>query len=153
VGRFLSPDPILQVVNQYAYALGNPVLFQDPDGRQVEISPRLEFALATIFFAFTIVGLFTLSTLSPGWIVVIATVDFAYGGFEWANATARLIRSEEDKDAASQSLATLDGCSPTRLTAVPEVGRGFWALLGLQLLLAVFVLRRRKRGIGGAEGS
>ncbi len=33
-GRFLSPDPVLQSVNQYAYALGNPVAFWDPDGRR-----------------------------------------------------------------------------------------------------------------------
>ena len=32
-GRFLAPDPILQLVNQYAYADGNPVWFWDPDGR------------------------------------------------------------------------------------------------------------------------
>lgn len=34
VGRFLSPDPRLQVVNQYAYALGNPIGFEDADGLQ-----------------------------------------------------------------------------------------------------------------------
>ena len=32
VGRFLSPDPFYQVVNQYSYAEGNPVLFWDPEG-------------------------------------------------------------------------------------------------------------------------
>ena len=30
--RFLSPDPIPQLVNQYAYALGNPVQLWDPAG-------------------------------------------------------------------------------------------------------------------------
>ncbi len=30
--RFLSPDPIFQVVNQYAYTLANPIEFQDRDG-------------------------------------------------------------------------------------------------------------------------
>ena len=30
--RFLSPDPIFQVVNQYAYTLGNPVQFHDRMG-------------------------------------------------------------------------------------------------------------------------
>jgi len=33
VGRFLSPDPIYQVLNQYSYAEGNPVELWDPDGR------------------------------------------------------------------------------------------------------------------------
>ena len=32
VGRFLSPDPILDVVNQYDYAHGNPIWFSDPTG-------------------------------------------------------------------------------------------------------------------------
>jgi RHS repeat-associated protein len=33
VGRFLSQDPLLQLVSQYAYALGNPVRYQDAAGR------------------------------------------------------------------------------------------------------------------------
>ncbi len=32
--RFLAPDPIQQLINQYAYALGNPVQFWDPSGAQ-----------------------------------------------------------------------------------------------------------------------
>jgi len=36
VGRFLSPDPVFQIVNQFAYTLGNPVWFSDPDGRSSE---------------------------------------------------------------------------------------------------------------------
>jgi RHS repeat-associated protein len=36
VGRFLSPDPVFQLVNQFAYTLGNPVWFSDPDGRSSE---------------------------------------------------------------------------------------------------------------------
>jgi RHS repeat-associated protein len=36
VGRFLSPDPLFQIVNQFAYTLGNPVWFSDPDGRSPE---------------------------------------------------------------------------------------------------------------------
>jgi RHS repeat-associated protein len=35
VGRFLSPDPVYNAVNQYAYAQGNPVFFWDPDGSQM----------------------------------------------------------------------------------------------------------------------
>ena len=31
-GRFLSPDPIFSDINQYAYTLGNPVWWWDPDG-------------------------------------------------------------------------------------------------------------------------
>lgn len=39
--RFLAPDPIPQIVNQYAYAMGNPVDFWDPAGREPEnIGPQ-----------------------------------------------------------------------------------------------------------------
>jgi len=37
-GRFLSPDPVLQLVNQYAYTLANPVAFWDRDGREWKLS-------------------------------------------------------------------------------------------------------------------
>jgi RHS repeat-associated protein len=37
VGRFLSPDPILDLVNQYDYAHGNPIWFRDPTGAQEEV--------------------------------------------------------------------------------------------------------------------
>lgn len=33
-GRSLAPDPIPQIINQYAYAMGNPVDFWDPGGLQ-----------------------------------------------------------------------------------------------------------------------
>lgn len=37
-GRFLSPDPLLQAVNQYAFTLANPIAFWDPDGREWKLS-------------------------------------------------------------------------------------------------------------------
>jgi hypothetical protein len=33
VGRFISPDPVFQLLNQYSYTLGNPIWFWDPDGQ------------------------------------------------------------------------------------------------------------------------
>ena len=33
-GRFLSPDPIFQTVNQFAYTQANPVSFSDPGGTE-----------------------------------------------------------------------------------------------------------------------
>ena len=38
IGRFLSPDPIYQVLNQYSYAEGNPVEFWDPEGEQCTVT-------------------------------------------------------------------------------------------------------------------
>jgi hypothetical protein len=34
-GRFLSPDPVFNAMNQYARAQGNPVFMWDPDGAQM----------------------------------------------------------------------------------------------------------------------
>jgi len=42
-GRFLAPDPIFQLLNQYAYADGNPVWYWDPDGRSANTA--VAFAL------------------------------------------------------------------------------------------------------------
>jgi RHS repeat-associated protein len=33
VGRFISPDPVFNLLNQYTYTLGNPIWFSDPTGR------------------------------------------------------------------------------------------------------------------------
>lgn len=40
-GRFLSPDPLFQVVNQYSYAEGNPVWLWDPDGQLPKLCKRV----------------------------------------------------------------------------------------------------------------
>lgn len=34
--RFVSPDPIHQLINQYSYTLGNPIRFWDPSGQDFE---------------------------------------------------------------------------------------------------------------------
>lgn len=51
VGRFLSADPVLQWLSQYAYALGNPVRYQDaggatPIGKPPVSAADLEWAAA-----------------------------------------------------------------------------------------------------------
>lgn len=43
--RFLAPDPIHQLVNQYAYTLGNPVEFWDPSGLQAVTSDQAAGAM------------------------------------------------------------------------------------------------------------
>ena len=44
VGRFLSPDPVLALGSQYAYAYGNPIDFADADGRHPEPRPGATIA-------------------------------------------------------------------------------------------------------------
>ncbi|MBI4208939.1 MAG: RHS repeat-associated core domain-containing protein [Deltaproteobacteria bacterium] len=36
-GKFLSPDPLREILNLYTYARNNPLLFIDPDGKQTQI--------------------------------------------------------------------------------------------------------------------
>ena len=38
-GRFISPDPVYHVLNQFSYTLGNPIAFWDPGGESAEPSP------------------------------------------------------------------------------------------------------------------
>ncbi|MAE93814.1 MAG: hypothetical protein CL910_04070 [Deltaproteobacteria bacterium] len=57
VGRFLAPDPVFQLVNQYAYTLGNPVHYWDPDGRyQVTLSRALSIAALVVGAASLVVA-------------------------------------------------------------------------------------------------
>jgi RHS repeat-associated protein len=65
-GRFLSPDPVEQVLDPYAYAWGNPLQLWDPGGLQAEPAPGSPPALAT---AAEVVGNFLLATAG-----VLATV-------------------------------------------------------------------------------
>ena len=38
VGRFLSPDPVFQLLNNYSYTFGNPVFYWDPDGMHQSVA-------------------------------------------------------------------------------------------------------------------
>jgi RHS repeat-associated protein len=71
VGRFLSPDPHLQPVNQYAYTLGNPIDFEDRDGREMTPRQALEVGMDIVTVA---TGFFFVAavTLGAGPIAVTA---------------------------------------------------------------------------------
>ena len=68
IGRFLSPDPILQVHNQYAYALGNPLWFQDRDGREME--PRQALQVGLLATRVTVAGVVVATVLATGTVSV-----------------------------------------------------------------------------------
>ncbi len=61
--RFLAPDPVFQLVNQYAYAGGNPVWYWDPDGRLP--TSAAAFAIG-VGVAGTAVGVATVAVAAAG---------------------------------------------------------------------------------------
>lgn len=148
VGRFLSPDPILQVVNQYAYALGNPVLFQDPDGLD------MDWKGIAVNIAIGIIGTFLYAALGPELSVAIAIAILIAYLIGQANSDGLLDATHAGLSGQATSAsrpgdsASSASCAPASLTAVPSPEPLLFVLLPLQLLLALFVLRRRRRRSG-----
>jgi RHS repeat-associated protein len=145
VGRFLSPDPILQVENQYAYALGNPVLFQDPDGLH-------EVGLGDILLAIAL-GIISSAVyaMSPEIAVIMAIAIliaflvsklFADGGLADAHSG---LAGHATSAAQPSDTASSGSCAPTRLTTVPNADPLLGVLVPVQILLGLLLLRRRRR--------
>ncbi len=72
VGRFLSPDPVFQLLNQYSYTFGNPVLYWDPDGTQQSLAEAeaayadAQVKVAAALGAFLLALGFVISALAIG---------------------------------------------------------------------------------------
>jgi RHS repeat-associated protein len=158
VGRFLSPDPVLQTVNQYAYTLGNPVWFVDASGQNFESA--LEGVIATSGLAVATAALFFATSpvvaVLAGVSMTLAALNFAFWVAHRVNgagagptgiafpASPRIASSDpRGVSGADQS------CSPVRLASVPGLGRLHWMLIAGQLLLAPLLIRswpaRRRR--------
>jgi RHS repeat-associated protein len=73
IGRFLSPDPVFPLINAYAYTLGNPVGFQDRDGRQegARTDARRSLVLGVITLA---AGLAAAAVIIAGPTVAVITL-------------------------------------------------------------------------------
>jgi RHS repeat-associated protein len=108
VGRFLSPDPVFSLLNQYAYTLGNPIWFSDSDGREMTAGQ----ALAIVGFALAVVGVVVgvisvLTSVAPAVGLGIAVVSFFVAGFSLVFAFSE----------SSPSVPAVDntgcGCTPT----------------------------------------
>lgn len=50
VGRFLAPDPLFALLNQYSYTFGDPILLSDPTGAASEADLQLYLSLLAIGF-------------------------------------------------------------------------------------------------------
>jgi RHS repeat-associated protein len=150
VGRFLSPDPVLQDLNQYAYTLGNPLWFADPSGRDFEAV--LEGILASGGLALATVGLFFVASATGA---VLAGATFGLAGLGFAIWVAHQLEGVGSGPtgavfAASGLAGPRHGggtsgagqsCSPVRLASVPGLGRLHWLLIALQVLLAPLLIR------------
>jgi RHS repeat-associated protein len=75
IGRFLSPDPVFSWVNAYAYALGNPVWWEDRDGLAMSARAQLELGLKVAQVAAAIALLTALTVAAPP--AAIAAIGYA----------------------------------------------------------------------------
>jgi RHS repeat-associated protein len=173
--RFLSPDPLFQVVNQFAYTLGNPVWFSDPDGLSAEgnqsangfdllvgglsllgatlgaLSALLKFApVPQLQFLGAILG------LVAALIALLVALALLFGRPDGPRVDCPGPKGADGRSGGPSAGSGGGGggggggvggagCSPAALTALPNVGGWLRVLLPLQLLLGLVVLRRRRK--------
>ena len=152
IGRFLSPDPILQLFNQYGYALGNPVWFIDQDGTEGAsgVDAAAAFANATGLLG----GLFL---VTPGFEEVgVVLVGFAIGvhmGIALYNI-GQAINGGAAVGGPISGSGAASGCAPARLTDVGDMGFVLKFLVPLQILLGIaLAIRQRARVRRSIRGS
>jgi RHS repeat-associated protein len=139
IGRFLSPDPILQLVNQFSYTLGNPVWFSDPDGRD-GLATAVAVGAAIVWAAGIIAALVPATAVGAA----ALAVSIGIGGLLLAYAFAVVSHTTGVSFVGEPSAST--SCAPVALPTIPGVGSLLWFLLVLQLLLAGPVLRGLRAG-------
>jgi RHS repeat-associated protein len=174
VGRFLSPDPVLQPGSQYAYAYGNPIDFEDADGMHPHTRSEaaiaasvLKVAAASLAVAALIVanappvavaGAFLLALAAAFELSGMLTGDTSNGG----GGTGGGGGGGGGSNAGCKCTPTLElsiagppvtggggvGCSPLALT---RNGDALWRPLLALLLLNAFVTaawwRQRRREV------
>ncbi len=148
VGRFLSPDPIVQGVNQHGYALGNPVLFVDPDGLHelglgdILVAVAIGVLTNAIYAAFPQFAVMYSIFILLAYLIAQANADAATAAANAAQAGAGGQGAASSRGSDSGSAAS---CAPASLTAVPDADPLFLVLMPIQLGLALLLLRRRRR--------
>ncbi|MEE3328297.1 MAG: RHS repeat-associated core domain-containing protein, partial [Myxococcota bacterium] len=167
VGRFLSPDPLYQLVNQFSYTLGNPVFFWDPDGRHSSPSPLVSLAKKIMKFADRLQNLGyaafktaldtgAYSSALSALVSVVAGIALKWSMEQMCSECVPNVEIEDppfeteayDEDAGaegSNSGADVSTCSPQILEAGRSRMHQGWIWFPLQFLLAVFLLRLGRR--------
>jgi RHS repeat-associated protein len=171
VGRFLSPDPVFSPLNQYAYTLGNPVWFSDPDGRESGgMLSGFDFEGADLIMkGVTVLVLIALgpSTVAATQVMIVLAIIFfllAFGEMLAKNGLVTPVPNENDSFSGSfatpsagsffpAGVAPSPGllyttCSPVALSRVPRPRRLLGWILSLQLLLGMILLGRRRTRLG-----
>jgi hypothetical protein len=166
VGRFLSPDPVYQLVNQFSYTLGNPIFFWDPHGRHSSPNPLVSLAKKIASFANRLEAIgyaaYTTALNTGSYSSALAALVSVVAGItlQWAmeHMCSDCVRIEdapfedqpeliEGDSSGSESTADVSTCSPQVLPAQPARMHRGWIWVPLQLLLAFFLLRiARQRG-------
>jgi len=143
-GRFLSPDPVLQVVNQFAYTLGNPVFYADPEGLD---SFDIGVAIGEgAVFAATVAQVIAEGAFVTAAGAALGAVAIGLGGLLLAVAIAEAVGSRGSRvvPSATPRPAGFGGVSGLGFGSLQG---GSCGLLGVEILplLALLSLRTRRR--------
>lgn len=92
-GRFLSPDPIYQLINQYSYTLGNPIWFWDQGGTHPSFANGMTnyyFGMAQVVIGFGVTATTTATAPVNGWAVAGGVLLIANGFRMMAQGAAEM---------------------------------------------------------------
>jgi hypothetical protein len=89
VGRFLSPDPSFQLVNQYTYTLGNPIWFADAGGEEPEsLTAGADAAVDGVTLGLTITGAILAGPPATAAAAAVTAAAIGFSGFFFAYSLA-----------------------------------------------------------------
>jgi RHS repeat-associated protein len=152
VGRFLSPDPVFNLVNQFTYTLGNPIRYWDPDGQESQAQAKararatLKPGLKVVAAGLALAGILTPCSAACGAVAAAIAVAIAI-----ADLTRGSNAAPPNGPPGTQPGGTIGGLGggPGTLGSIPSCG-----LLGIEpfAILAFVRRRRRRRGFSLGRG-
>lgn len=175
VGRFLSQDPVFQLLNHYSYTFGNPVFYWDPNGAHQTVAAaeqahadaaqgvwaaggQLVLAIAAAIGATKLAGPAGAAVASGGLVLAGSNLANKLETWDRTAATLEAVRANpsgvEGVDASLKSVGGLpdfDGapatpaCAPLAPEGAPHEPGRLGLLLLLNLCLGALVLRERAR--------